>query len=205
MSIKYADLLFYLVIIFFISFSKIKYRKITNIDRIICMSSIIIISYYDNISSVLFFILYILYLTNVEDKFIESFSVKNKEGIRDLNNVLKFLKTPKSKKILETMFIKNNWYFEWNKKINNIIMHKFFLFFSILILILIINYKYVENFSSNNGMGSDEPYNFVGPFDYDQDPNLEYANDQNQGMGSDKSYVFDGPYNYDQNPLLWSN
>ena len=111
MLYKYINLLIYLIIIIFISFSKINYRKITSFDRILFLLSIIIISYYDKTISILFFILYFLYLTNVEDRlldnhFVESFSVKKKEGFHDLNNVLKFLKTPKSKKILETMFIK---------------------------------------------------------------------------------------------------
>ena len=110
MLYKYLNLLIYLIIIIFISFSKIHYRRITSFDKILFLLSIIIISYYDKTISILFFILYILYLTNVEDRLlddhlIESFSVK-KEGFHDLNNVLNFLKTPKSKKILETMFTK---------------------------------------------------------------------------------------------------
>ena len=51
-------------------------------------------------------------------------------------------------------------------------------------------------------MGPDNAYEFNGPYDYSQDPLLEYGNDGNQGMGSDSAYSFDGPYNYDQNPLL---
>jgi hypothetical protein len=110
MIFNYFNFLFYLLIIIFISFSKIKYRKITSLDNILFIISTVIVSCYDKTGGILFFILYILYLTNVEDKlvvndFIESFSVK-KQGFHDLNNVLKFLKTPKSKKVLETMFTK---------------------------------------------------------------------------------------------------
>ena len=110
MIYNYFNFLVYLLIITIISFSKNKYRKINNLINILFLISTVIVSYYDKIGGVLFFILYILYLTNNNNKidindFIESFSIK-KEGLHDLNNVLKFLKTPKSKKVLETMFIK---------------------------------------------------------------------------------------------------
>ena len=77
----------------------------------------------------------------------------------------------------------------------------------IFIIILIFFLFYIsidkhEYFVSNNGMGADNAYEFNGPYDYSQDPLLEYVDDSNKGMGSDSSYVFNGPYNYDQNPLL---
>ena len=77
----------------------------------------------------------------------------------------------------------------------------------IFLIIIIIFLFYIlidrhEYFVSNDGMGPDNAYEFNGPYDYSQDPLLEYGNDGNQGMGSDSAYSFDGPYNYDQNPLL---
>jgi ABC-type cobalt transport system substrate-binding protein len=72
----------------------------------------------------------------------------------------------------------------------------------IILLILIFSNYQKEYFTSYDGMGKDNSYSFNGPYDYSQDPALEYANDSNQGMGSDKVYSFNGPYNYDQNPLL---
>jgi len=43
---------------------------------------------------------------------------------------------------------------------------------------------------------------FNWPYDYSQDPLLEYNKDGNQGMGSEGSYSFNGPYNYDQEKIL---
>jgi|TARA_B100000927_G_C16153695_1_gene344371 ABC-type cobalt transport system substrate-binding protein len=77
------------------------------------------------------------------------------------------------------------------------------IFFIILLFLLIVlcfcNTN--ENFISNNGMGSDVVPSFNGPYDYEQDPLLNSANNSNKGMGSDVVSVFNGPYNVEQNPL----
>ena len=61
---------------------------------------------YNKTLGILLSIIYIMSFENNKDRIIyESFSTKDKNGLHDLNNVLKFLKTPKSKKVLETMFV----------------------------------------------------------------------------------------------------
>ena len=76
-----------------------------------------------------------------------------------------------------------------------------FVFILIIFIYHFIKLYSEENFTSNNGMGSDKSYVFNGPYNYDQGPLFEFSNSSNTGLGSDKSYEFDGPYNYDQNPL----
>ena len=78
----------------------------------------------------------------------------------------------------------------------------FLLLITFLFLAIIFKFYQKEYFTSFDGMGSDNAYSFNGPYDYSQDPALEYADDSNQGMGSDKVYSFNGPYNYDQDPML---
>ena len=80
---------------------------------------------------------------------------------------------------------------------------KILIFFIILLIFLValISCNTNENFISNNGMGTDIVSVFNGPYDYEQDPLLNLANNSNKGMGSDVVSIFNGPYNDQQNPL----
>ena len=83
-------------------------------------------------------------------------------------------------------------------------LKKNILIFFIILSTLLIVLKFCntnENFVSNNGMGTDVVFVFNGPYDYEQDPLLNLANNSNKGMGSDVVSVFNGPYNDEQNPL----
>ena len=59
---------------------------------------------YNKTIGILFFISYAILFSYNSEHIFESFSTKKEDGFHDLNNVLKFLKGKKSKKILETMF-----------------------------------------------------------------------------------------------------
>ena len=106
-NIFYIDVILYSIIIIYISFDRKIYIN-KPIINILFLLLIILICVYNKTLGILASILYINSLTNNrKDQFplYESFSTVDKNGLHDLNNVLKFLKTPKSKKVLETMFV----------------------------------------------------------------------------------------------------
>tara|TARA_Y100000991_G_scaffold202853_1_gene177018 strand:- start:65 stop:406 length:342 start_codon:yes stop_codon:yes gene_type:complete len=103
----YLNVILYSIFIIYISFHKNINVNVNNkVFNIIFLILITVICMYNKTLGILLSIIYIMSFENNKDRIIyESFSTKDKNGLHDLNNVLKFLKTPKSKKVLETMFV----------------------------------------------------------------------------------------------------
>lgn len=107
MLINNLNLDFNLLICVFIILSILFLKKIKIVNnhlKIVFLLFVIISCRYDKRISILFFIMYIFITSDKNENIFESFSMKDKNGFHDLNNVLSFLKQKKSKKVLETMF-----------------------------------------------------------------------------------------------------
>ena len=101
----YLNVILYSIGIIYISLHTNITIHTNKILNILFLIFIILICTYNKTLAILFSIIYIISFENNKDRVIyESFSTVDKNGLHDLNNVLKFLKTPKSKKVLETMF-----------------------------------------------------------------------------------------------------
>ena len=109
-NIFYIDVILYSIIIMYISFDR-KIHINNPLINILFLLFIILTCVYNKTLGILISILYINSVTNKREDPVpvyESFSTVDKNGLHDLNNVLKFLKTPKSKKVLETMFVEKS-------------------------------------------------------------------------------------------------
>lgn len=104
----YLNVFLYSIVIIYISFSKnVGINTSNKVFNILFLIFITFTCIYNKTLGILLSIIYIMSFENNKDRVIyESFSTLDKNGLHDLNNVLKFLKTPKSKKVLENMFVK---------------------------------------------------------------------------------------------------
>ena len=102
----YLNVILYSIGVIYISLHTNITINTNKILNVLFLTFIIFICAYNKTLAILFSIIYIMSFENNKDQVIyESFSTVDKNGFHDLNNVLKFLKTPKSKKVLETMFV----------------------------------------------------------------------------------------------------
>lgn len=104
----YSNVILYSIFIIYISFpTSISINTNNKVFNILVLIFITFTCIYNKTLGILLSIIYIMSFKNNKDKIIyESFSTLDKNGLHDLNNVLKFLKAPKSKKVLENMFVK---------------------------------------------------------------------------------------------------